>query len=109
MGAGDAVVRPVLTEKCEQTVQSIAFAVSHYESQEAVMSRQRRARGRLRRRSTADGLLAKQARAQAALFRVVSLVEAHTADEIVARLADEFPAPRSRIRSDAFFASEDSA
>ena len=99
----------VLSERCEQTTNLIALTVAGYRRQESALAGRRRGLGRLTKQSQADNLVASQARSQAALFRIVSLVEAHTADEIVARLAYEFPSPRSSIRSDSFEASEDSA
>lgn len=99
----------VVSEGCERVLNLISLTIANSRSQEAAILRSVHQRGRLRRQSNQDRIYGTQTRVQSTMFRVMSLVEAHTADEIITRLVTELPPPRSVIQQSAYSAGEDAA
>lgn len=82
--------------------------LAQHRRQEAVLATSRRPlRGRLRALTTSAGPV--QIRRQATLLRIMSIVEAFVADQLVQRFEPHAPPPRPAILDDVYVRAEDGA
>lgn len=91
----------------EGTVRLLMTTLAQHRRQEAVLSESPRAIGRLHALPTSSA--SSEVRRQAALFRLVSIVEAFVAGGLVERLEPHAPPPRTPILEDVYSRAEDGA
>lgn len=98
----------VLTLDAEQSIRTVMTTLAQHRRQEAVIGASRRPwRGRLRALTTSAGSV--QIRRQATLVRIMSIVEAYVADQLVQRFEPHAPPPRPAILDDVYVRAEDGA
>lgn len=77
------------------TVRLLMSTLAQHGHQESVLDASVRPKGRLRALPSSSASY--QARAQSTLLRLVSIIEAHTAAELIVRMESQVPPPRSVI------------
>lgn len=100
-------VQPVLSIDAEQTSRLLMSTLAQYIRQEALLAAAPRPRGRLSVLPTSSA--SRQIRAQSALMRFASIVEAHTVQELVKHVQPHIPNPMSSILQDIYINAEDRA
>jgi hypothetical protein len=91
----------------ESAIRLVMLSVAQHRRFESLISASPRATGRLK--TLPSSTASHQTRAQSTLLRVVSVLEAHVAQELVRRVEADVPAPRSPILEDIYIAAEDKA
>ncbi len=97
----------VPSESAEETGSHLMVTLAQYRRQEAVILPVTRLAGRLRR-PTFNAASA-QVRAQGAVFRMTSIVEAFVVEHLIRRTEAHFPQPRTSIVEDIYCGAEDKA
>jgi hypothetical protein len=105
VGAPGVTATFVPSIRAERRVALIMATAAQYRRLEAVIGPSSRLAGRIRR----TVVPAEQVRAQAALFRVTSIIEAFAVEEIVLRVEPNFPAPRNVVVESVYVDAENKA
>lgn len=97
----------VVSPDAEQAIRLLMLTAAQHARQEALLAVVPRPRGRLRVLPTSSA--SHQARTQSTLLRLVSIVEAHVASQLVQRLEPDVPTPRTAFLNDIYLNAEDRA
>lgn len=91
----------------EQTVRQLMLTTAQHVRQEALLAAAPRRHGRLRSLPTSSA--SHQARTQSTFMRLVSIIEAHIAGQLVERIEKHVPTPRTPVLDDIYVSAEDKA
>lgn len=97
----------VVSADAEQTIRLLMLTAAQHARQEALLAAVPRPRGRLRTLPTSSA--SHQARTQSTLLRLVSIVEAHVASQLVQRIEPDVPIPRTAFLDEIYLSAEDRA
>lgn len=92
----------------ERSVQTVMATLAQHRRQEAVLATSHRP-WRRRLRALTESVDSTQIRRQATLLRIMSIVEAFVADQLVQRFEPHAPPPRPAILEDVYVRAEDAA